>query len=174
MHAPSQGCHFANKFPTCEGAIQLAMEQTPYTIQGASCLVIGNGRLGSLLAHKLQVLGAHVTVSARSAQDFAKIATAGLPALDTRKLAGALRQFDLIFNTVPAPVLGSAELASVSPQGLIIDLASLPGGIAADAQPPDGCRILHALSLPGRVAPLSAARAVRDTVLTMLEEEGVL
>ena len=164
----------ANTVPTCEGAIQLAMEQTAFTLQGARCLVIGNGRIGSLLAHKLQVLGAAVTVSARSARDFAKIATAGLSALDTRQLAGGLAEFDLIFNTVPAPVLGAAELAGLTPPCLVIDLASLPGGVAADAPLPQGCRVLHALSLPGRVAPLSAARAVRDTVLTMLKEEGIL
>ena len=33
---------------------------------------------------------------------------------------------------------------------------------------------LHALSLPGKVAPLSAARAVFDTVDTILHEEGIL
>ena len=39
---------------------------------------------------------------------------------------------------------------------------------------PAGCRLLHALSLPGRVAPLSAARAIHDTVLTILQEESIL
>lgn len=164
----------ANALPTCEGAIQLAMEETPHTIQGSKCLIIGNGRLGSLLAHKLQALGAHVTVSARNARDFAKIATAGLPSLDTRKLAGHLSGFDLIFNTVPAPVLGAAELSELTPPCLVMDLASLPGGVEAGAPVVSGCRIMHALSLPGKVAPLSAARAVRDTVLTMLTEEGIL
>lgn len=150
------------------------MEQTQHTIQDADCLVIGNGRIGSLLAQKLRALDAHVTVSARSARDFAKIAAAGLPSLDTCRLAGLLGGFDLIFNTVPAPVLGAAELAGLTSPCVVIDLASLPGGIAPDAAPPEGCRLLHALSLPGKVAPLSAARAIHNTVLTMLHEEGIL
>lgn len=95
-------------------------------------------------------------------------------ALDTRSLAGRLSAFQLIFNTVPAPVLGAAELSSLSTGCLVIDLASLPGGISADAKQPAGCRLLHALSLPGRVAPLSAARAIHDTVLTILQEESIL
>ena len=164
----------ANDLPTCEGAIQLAMEQTAYTLQGARCLVIGCGRIGALLARKLRALDAAVTVSARSARDFARIDAAGMQSLDTRHLAGQLGGFDLIFNTVPAPVLGASELAELGPDCLVIDLASLPGGISPDVALPPDCRVLHALSLPGRVAPLSAARAIHDTVCTILQEEGVL
>ena len=100
---------------------------------------------------------------------FARIAAAGLHALDTRRLAGHLAGFDLIFNTVPAPILTTEVLSDMKPPCFIIDLASLPGGVAADTLLPDGCRVLHALSLPGKVAPLSAARAVFDTVDTIEE-----
>lgn len=164
----------ANNVPTCEGAIQLAMEQTEYTLQGAACLVVGYGRIGTLLARKLQALGANVTVSARSARDFARIEANGLPTLDTCHLVGHLEKFQLIFNTVPAPIFGTAELSSLMPDCLIIDLASMPGGLDADAKLPTSCRLLHALSLPGRVAPLSAARAIHDTVMTILQEESIL
>lgn len=164
----------ANAFPTCEGALQLAMEQTAFTLQNARCLVIGAGRIGMLLARKLYALDAQVTVSARCTRDFARIAAAGLHALDTRRLAVHLAGFDLIFNTVPAPILTTEVLSDMKPPCFIIDLASLPGGVAADTLLPDGCRVLHALSLPGKVAPLSAARAVFDTVDTILHEEGIL
>ena len=163
-----------NAVPTCEGALQLAMEQTDYTVHHARCLVIGCGRIGAMLARKLQALGAVVTVSARTPRDFARIESAGMAHLDTRRLAGQLAGFDLIFNTVPAPVLGTDELAGLQPSSLIIDLASLPGGIAPDATLPTGCRVLHALSLPGKVAPRSAARAIYQTICAILEEEGVL
>ena len=164
----------ANAFPTCEGALQLAMEQTAFTLQNARCLVIGAGRIGMLLARKLYALDAQVTVSARCTRDFARIAAAGLHALDTRRLVGHLAGFDLIFNTVPAPILTTEVLSDMKPPCFIIELASLPGGVAADTLLPDGCRVLHALSLPGKVAPLSAARAVFDTVDTILHEEGIL
>lgn len=163
-----------NAVPTCEGALQLAMEHTEHTIQGTRCLVIGYGRIGSMLARKLQALDAKVTVSARSSRDFARIEAAGMRALDTRRLAGRLLPFHIIFNTVPAPVLGSAELSDIMLPCLVIDLASAPGGIAPDVKPPAGCHIVRALSLPGKVAPLSAARAIYATVLTILQEEGKL
>lgn len=163
-----------NAVPTCEGALQLAMEQTAHTIQQSRCLVIGYGRIGVLLAQKLHALDAQVTVSARSPRDFARIETQGMQVMDTRQLAGRLTGFDIIFNTVPAPVLGAAELAGLTPPCLIIDLASMPGGISPETKLPSGCRILHALSLPGKVAPLTAAHAIHDTIRNILHEEGIL
>lgn len=120
---------FAKAFPTAEGAIQLAMEELPITIQGTRALVIGNGRIGKLLAGKLSCLGALVWVSARSPRDFAQIETNCHTALDTRRLAGHLSGFELVINTVPAHVLGAAELAELPEHCLIIDLASKPGGV---------------------------------------------
>ncbi|MGM9612725.1 MAG: NAD(P)-dependent oxidoreductase [Butyricicoccus sp.] len=104
------------------------MEELPITIQGARALVVGNGRIGSLLAAKLAALGAHVTVSARSPRDFARIEAAGHHSLHTRFLTGHLAAFDLVVNTVPARVLGAAELAELPEACLVLDLASKPGG----------------------------------------------
>ena len=129
---------------------------------------------GALLARKLHALDACVTVSARAPRDFARIEAAGMRWLDTRRLAGRLAGFDLVFNTVPAPVLGETELEELKPACVVIDLASLPGGIAPDLAAPPACRVLHALSLPGRVAPRSAARAIYDTVRAILQEEGIV
>lgn len=94
-----------NAVPTCEGALQLAMEQTDCTIQGAHVLVIGAGRIGFLLAVRLHALGAQVTVAARSLRDRARIESAGLAAVDTAQLAQEMHGREIIFNTVPAPLL---------------------------------------------------------------------
>lgn len=163
-----------NAVPTCEGALQLAMEQTDHTIQGAHTLVIGAGRIGFQLAVRLHALGAQVTVAARSLRDRARIETAGLTAVDTAQLVQTVRGMEIIFNTVPAPLLTSEVLRALTSPCIVIDLASLPGGIAPDAVPPAGCRVLHALSLPGKVAPRSAAAAIYATVTAILREEGVL
>lgn len=161
-----------NAIPTAEGAIQIAMEELPVTLHALPVLIIGAGRIGSALAPRMRGLGAHVTVSARKYDDFARIRSAGYAYLDTRKLAGHMQSFALVINTVPSPILTRAVLADCPPETLIIDLASGKGGIADDAG--DLCRVIHALSLPGRVAPRSAAAAIHDTVCHMLEEEGLL
>ena len=53
-----------NALPTAEGAIECAMREYEGTISGSKCLVTGFGRIGKILAHKLVLLGANVTVSA--------------------------------------------------------------------------------------------------------------
>ncbi|MDO5547710.1 MAG: dipicolinate synthase subunit DpsA [Eubacteriales bacterium] len=161
-----------NAIPTAEGAIQIAMEQLPVTIHGLPVLVIGNGRIGSALAQRLKGLGAEVTVSARRQEDFARISSMGYRSADTRALDGTLDSYALIVNTVPAPILTRHLVAQCRKDVLLLDLASGEGGIAPDARTLR--KIIHALSLPGKVAPVTAAADICDTVTHMLEEEQLL
>lgn len=159
---------------TAEGAIQIAMEELPVTIRGLRTLIIGCGRIGRAAAALLHHLGAEVTVSARCPADFARIACAGWKALDTRHLSGHLARFGLVINTVPSLVLGAADLSELPADCLILDLASKPGGVDFDAAAALGRRAVWALSLPGKVAPVTAACALRDTIYTILQEEDIL
>ena len=159
-----------NAVPTVEGAIQIAMEELPTTLFGSRVLVIGYGRVGRLLAHRLKGLGARVTVSARSFRDLAWIEAYGYCAEHTDQLAGWLCSYDLIINTVPAQVLGEAALEDVSSDCLIIDLASRPGGVDFESAAALGLKVIWALSLPGKVAPLSSGQIIRDTVYHILQE----
>ena len=160
----------ANAVPTAEGTIQIAMERLPVTIQGCCALVIGWGRIGKILARKLALLGADVTVSARRGADAAMIAALGMQDEITGRFCHGLSQYDLIVNTVPVRVLGRELLASARPDCLIIDLASKPGGVDFDAAAQLGRETVQALSLPGRVAPVSAGRLLRDAILGYLEQ----
>lgn len=157
-----------NAIPTAEGAIRIAMETMPITIHGCSALVLGFGRLGQALAPRLRALGADVTVSARRRE---QLALAELSCLKTRELADLeqwLHSFDLIVNTVPTRVLDAEALAQVKGSALILDLASLPGGVDDEGAAERGIRVIHALALPGKEAPLTAARYLRDTVYHLI------
>lgn len=162
----------ANAIPTVEGAIAEAMAATDRTIHRAKVLVIGYGRIGKLLAHRLQALGAEVTVSARRYHDFAWARAVDCTALHTQSLAGHLNRFDLIFNTVPTLILHRGLLEECMPSCVVIDLASDPGGVDFAAGEELGIRIIWARGLPGKVAPLTAAEAIRDAVYHILEERG--
>ncbi len=159
-----------NAIPTAEGAIQIAMEELPVTIHGLPVLIVGNGRIGAALAQRMKALGAQVTVSARRYEDFARIESMGCRAEDTRALNGILEQFGLIVNTVPAEVLTRPLMAECREDVLLIDLASGEGGTAKNAR--DLRKMIHALSLPGRVAPVTAAADICETITHILEEEG--
>ena len=150
----------ANAAATAEGAIQTAMERLDRTLLGMDCLVIGFGRIGKLLSCRLHGLGARVTATARRPEDLAWIRAYGYRALETGNLDGCLSSFGAVFNTVPSPVLPGPLAAQLPGDCLLMDLASVRGIEAA----PGGPEVLWARSLPGRLAPLSAAAAIRDAV----------
>ena len=82
--------------------------------------------------------------------------------------------FDLIFNTVPFMILDSHTLARIAPSGsdtIIIDLASLPGGVDLEACERMGLKAMRALSLPGRVAPKAAGEIIKNAVYNITEED---
>lgn len=159
----------ANAVPSAEGAVYTAMEHSPATICGCSCLVIGYGRIGKLLAQRLYAWGANVTVAARSCEARTWIRASGLRAADTAALSGRLKEFDIIFNTVPAPVLSEAETAELDRRCLWIELASVPG-MDLEAARARGVNAVWARGLPGRLFPQSAAAAIRETVAHILIE----
>lgn len=167
-YARDEGVTAANAVPTAEGAIQRAMELLPITLWGSRVLVIGFGRIGKVLAHRLQGLGAHVTVSARKSGDLAAIRSFGYADDVTGAYTKGLDHYDCIFNTVPAMVLPQEALQQTRPDCLLIDLASRPGGMdfAACAQLPR--QAVHALSLPGMVAPATAGKIIGQFILQHL------
>ena len=159
-----------NAIPTAEGAIQIAMEELPITLHDARVLVVGFGRLGRALAPRLRGLGARVWVSARRYEQRAAAESMGLGSEGLDHLPDWLCSYDLVFNTVPAPVLGVEELAALKERALVIDLASRPGGVDMDAAAALGVRVIWALSLPGKVAPVTSGRYIKDTIYHIMEE----
>ena len=161
----------ANAICTAEGAIAIAMDNTAITLCNANILVIGFGRIGKVLSHRLHGLGANVFVSARSYSDRAWIKAYGYKAMNTLALGGKLSHFDVIINTVPAPILDENLLLEVSKECLCMDLASKPGGIDFSAAARIGLHAIWALSLPGEAAPVTSGAIIRDTIYNILHEE---
>lgn len=162
----------SNAIPSAEGAVQIAMEELAITLQKAKCLVIGYGRIGKLLSHYLRAFGCEVTVSARKHSDLAWISAYGYKAENTNQLSGKLSDFDVIFNTVPAEILGAELLLELKENALVIDLASKPGGIDFETAKKLGIKTIWALSLPGKVAPVTAGQIMKQTIYNIIDEWG--
>lgn len=158
-----------NAIPTAEGAIRIAMETLPVTLHRARILLVGFGRVSQALAPRLLGLGARVTVAARRAEQRALADSVGAGGVPIDGMKEWLCGYDLVINTVPAPVFGVEELAALKEGTPVIDLASLPGGVDDHAARTLKIPVIHALALPGKEAPVTAARYLRDTVYHMME-----
>ena len=161
-----------NAVPTAEGAVEIAMRELPITLWQSWCLVIGFGRIGKYLAGILSALGAKVTISARKPSDFALARMGGFETVHTEGITKVVRNFDVIFNTVPTEILDAASLSTLPASSLIIDLASLPGGVNVEAARAFGVKRIHALSLPGKVAPVTAGKLLCDTIRNIFSERN--
>lgn len=127
-YAADDGFVFRNRIPTAEGAIGIALQKLDRTLHGAPCLVCGYGRIGKYSASLLASFGANVTVSARKRRDLIEIEQNGLYAIKTEQIGDSPIAFDVIFNTVPYPILNEPVLRSLRGSPLIIELASKPYG----------------------------------------------
>lgn len=162
-----------NAIPTAEGAISIAMDNTPYTLFESRCLVIGYGKIGKILSADLKALGADVTATARKYSDLAWIKANGYKAIKTSHIAKVADEFDIIFNTVPHMVVDFKVLSKTNRDVLIIDLASRPGGVDFEVAKELNRHTIQALSLPGKVAPETAGGIIKNTLVNILEELGV-
>ena len=118
-------------------------------------------------------MGAEVTVSARRYSDLAWIEVNGYRAVHNKDIIKSADSYDVIFNTAPALILDEAVLKIINPDSIVIDLASKPGGVDFQKAKDLGLKVIWALSLPGKTAPLTSGKIIKETVSNILYEEGV-
>lgn len=159
-----------NAIATAEGAIQIAMEEYPKTLSGSNILVMGFGRIGKILAKMLQGIGANVYCEARKEEDLAYIKGYGYTPIHLKDLDQHLPKFDIIINNIPVKLLDEKRLNLVKKDVLILDLASNPGGVDFEYAKQNNIKTIWALALPGKVAPVSAAEYIKETIYNILQK----
>lgn len=145
----------ANAAITAECALQVAAPLLRRTFADSSVLVIGWGRIGKCLGRLLKNLDANVTVAARKEKDRAMLQALGYETADPGNLMG---DFQLVFNTVPAPIPGTEQFKDC----VKIDLASKKGLAGED--------VVWARGLPSIHAPESSGRLIAKTVAKWIRE----
>lgn len=159
-----------NSIPTAEGALSIAMAETNRTIHGSDVLILGFGRIGKTVARLFDAVGANVTVCARRDSDLARVKEMGISPLSFEKMTHTIKDYSIIINTIPVLILDNTLINSLS-TSLIIDLASAPGGVDFKAAATNRIKAIHALGLPGKVAPQSAGEIIADILIPLLEEQ---
>lgn len=145
-----------NAIATAEGAVMRAVCLKETNLHNSRTLVIGYGRCGKILCQKLKGFGACVTVVNRREQPLAEAYANGFDVMTFADAEKKYSEFEYIFNTVPAVVLGRKQLEKMRKDVLIIDLASGNGGVDHKAAEELGVRAVQESGLPGRYAPESS------------------
>lgn len=148
---------------TAHCAVCIAMEKLPVTLPECPVLVIGWGRIGKCLAALLKALGANVTIAARKEADRAMAHGLGYSAVDIQDLSFSLIRYRVVFNTVPAPVLGEAQMECCRKDAVKIDLASVPGMTGDD--------VIRARGLPGKMAPEASGKLIARTAIRLIRKK---
>lgn len=159
-----------NSIPTAEGALMLAIQEMDVTIHGASVLVLGFGRVGMTAAHLFSSVGADVTVAARKPDALSRAKQLGLNAIYLKDLKDSVTTAQLCINTIPHPILNKEILSVMDSSCIILDLASGEGGTDFQSAESLGIKALHALGLPGKIAPKTAGIIIGDILLELLEK----
>ena len=162
-----------NTIATAEGTIKEAIVNTDIILHKSNVLILGFGRVAKTLADKLSGLSVNVTCSARKEKDLTWIETYGYNALNINSLGNELNKFDIIINTVPHLILGENELQYVRKDCLLMDISSKPGGMDEKYIKENGLNMIWALALPGKVAPKTSAKFIKNTIFKLLQEENI-
>ncbi|MBR2370932.1 MAG: hypothetical protein IKA82_02810 [Clostridia bacterium] len=176
----NESLQIKNALPTAEGAVYLAMQELDITLDSCRAAVTGYGRISKALCALLKAMGAEVTVAARRQSD---LAYAGINRYKTLRithvngissLSELCQGYDVIFNTVPCWIFDRSLIQNISHDTKLIELASAPGGFDIGALNDCGVTVIRGAALPGRYAPSTAGRIISETVIEILQSEGIL
>lgn len=161
-----------NAIPAAEGAVEYILKAIPQTIHNSKILILGFGRIGKVLAKILSGFGADVWVEARNYSDLSWIEANGYKPVHLRDLERYVTDMNVIVNTVPHLLITADILNKIHRDCYLLDLASKPGGIDFEHAKKLGFKTDWALSLPGKVAPMTAAEIIKKTIDNVLLEGG--
>ena len=162
--AHDEGFLQANAQLTAEGAVCRAMQRQGRALMGSTCVVTGFGRIGQALVGRLTALGAFVIVCVRSEAQMQAAHAMGAHPMPISRIAAAAAQADVVFNTVPARVMGEEALHALGRDALVIELASAPYGLDMELASRLGVMVALENGLPGRYAPEAAGAALFEAV----------
>lgn len=155
-----------NGIATAEGAIAHAVFESSCTLHGSHCLVVGFGKCGKVLAHKLAGFDARVSIAARKPCDLALAESYGYGTVPMSRLKRNICKFSFIFNTVPAPILTSELLSRLNPRTVIIDIASVPGGTDFNYAKKNNICARLCPGIPGKTAPRTSGEILAEAILS--------
>ncbi|MDR3185935.1 MAG: hypothetical protein LBU04_03905 [Christensenellaceae bacterium] len=153
---------------TAEGMLALLIENTQASIKDLKILILGYGRVGKASAQILHDNHCFFSVVNRNSIASAEATLIANRSYSFENMPNIIRDYDVIINSVPAVILNSEILHEIKDDTLILDLASLPGGVDMSQLENRNIKVIHALGLPGKFSPLKAAKLIKKVITDKL------
>lgn len=160
-----------NAVPTAEAAISIAIENIDSTLWESKILIIGNGCIGKILSNRLKSFSKEITITARKSEDFSYIQAHNYNFCETKMIKNEIEKYDIVFNTVPYPVLSQDEVLQCKSSCVLIELSSAPFGIDKDAAQKHGIKYVYAPGLPGKYFPKTAGEILGKCIHNIINEK---
>lgn len=155
---------------TAQAAIAQAVLKSSFNFNSSCCLVLGFGRCGKLLALELKKLCFKVVVCTRNEIQLAWARALGFEAFNLACLGSGkptnLKQFNLIFNTIPKKILSGSILDSLNEEVFIFDIT--PNGIDSKELEKKSINFFVSLQIPGKFKPKPSAEYLSNLVVEFL------
>lgn len=161
-----------NAIPTVEGTMKIAIEETESTIHESNIMILGYGRIGKILCDRFQKMGANVYCAARKEKDLTWIRAQNCVPVRYEEIEEYCQGMNIIINTVPSLIINENFLKKLDKECIIIDVASNPGGVDKLAAEMYKIKVITALGIPGKIAPKTAAKYIKDIIEEKLNNKG--
>ena len=162
-----------NSVPTAHGVLQYVMQNSDRTINSLTVVTVGYGNCGRAICKAFKGLGAEVISVSRKYASLAEAESDGYKSILIKDIAKILPFADVVINTVPAVILKQQIIDSIKSDAVIIDIASYPYGFDINYAESTGRKVNILPSLPGRFFPVTAGNIIADTIINIIEEEGL-
>lgn len=162
-----------NAIPTAEETIKIIISNTKKIIHNSNCLIMGYGRIGKVLAKKLNSLSVKVECLVSDNIEKTWCRAYGYNYIEFENIKNKselLKKYDIIINTIPKIIL-TDEPKEIRKDTLIIDLASKPYGIDRNIVKQENLNFIEALGLPGKSAPITVAENMYEVIKNIVLEK---
>lgn len=162
-----------NAVPTAEAAISIAIKNVDRTLWNSKILIIGNGCIGKILSNRLRNFCKNITITARKSDDFSYIEALNFDYFETKNIKNIIKNYDIIFNTVPYPVVLKDEILMCKRNCVLIELSSAPFGIDKNEAINKNIKYIYAPALPGKYFPKTAGEILGKCIKNIINENPV-
>ncbi|MCL2051523.1 MAG: hypothetical protein FWG91_07340 [Lachnospiraceae bacterium] len=135
---------------TAEGLLAIIIQNTSYALDDAKILILGNGRCGKAILSILSRFSCQVDIDDEIPESLPK------------------DSYNIVINTIPAPVLTRAFLQKFAKDCVFFEIASPPGGFDKIAVEELNINLISCPGIPGLYSPQSAGKAIGQTVIRII------